>query len=103
LATSFSGERSQSARREPPTMGKQLVSFITCVCESSAPQRFINIEDKDENLGSRFGQIQNVDLLNMVLCVLLNIEICVYWGVCGCGCANALCMMSLAMCIITNT
>jgi len=22
---------------EPPTMGKQLVSFITCGCESSAP------------------------------------------------------------------
>jgi hypothetical protein len=29
----FSGGRS---RRETPTMGKQLVSFITCVCESSA-------------------------------------------------------------------
>ena len=26
-----------STRREPPTMGKQLVSFITCGCESSAP------------------------------------------------------------------
>ena len=24
-------------RREPPTMGKQLASFITCGCESSAP------------------------------------------------------------------
>jgi hypothetical protein len=24
-------------RREPPTMGKQLVNFITCGCESSAP------------------------------------------------------------------
>jgi hypothetical protein len=24
-------------RREPPTMGKQLVNFITCDCESSAP------------------------------------------------------------------
>jgi hypothetical protein len=35
MATSFSGVRSRSARREPPTMGKQLVSFITC--ESSAP------------------------------------------------------------------
>jgi hypothetical protein len=27
MATSFSGGRS---RREPPTMGKQLVNFITC-------------------------------------------------------------------------
>jgi hypothetical protein len=26
-----------STRREPLTMGKQLVSFITCGCESSAP------------------------------------------------------------------
>jgi len=30
-------EESQSTRREPPTMGKQLVNFITCGCESSAP------------------------------------------------------------------
>jgi hypothetical protein len=29
MATSFSGERSQSIRREPPTMGKQLVNFTT--------------------------------------------------------------------------
>jgi len=34
---SFSGERSQSTWREPLTMGKQLVNFITCGCESSAP------------------------------------------------------------------
>jgi hypothetical protein len=37
MATSFSGGKSQSTRREPPTMGKQLVNFITCGCESSAP------------------------------------------------------------------
>jgi hypothetical protein len=36
MATSFSGGRSQSTRREPPTMGKQLENFITCDCESSA-------------------------------------------------------------------
>jgi hypothetical protein len=35
-ATSFSGGRGRSTRREPPTMGKQLVSFITCRCESRA-------------------------------------------------------------------
>jgi hypothetical protein len=29
-------EEAGSTRREPPTMGKQLVSFITCGCESSA-------------------------------------------------------------------
>ena len=37
MATSFSGVRSWSTRREPLTMGKQLVNFITCCCESSAP------------------------------------------------------------------
>jgi hypothetical protein len=36
VATSFSGGGSQSTRREPPTMGKQLVNFITCGYESSA-------------------------------------------------------------------
>ena len=35
MATSFSGGRSRCTRREPPTMGKQLVNFITCGCESS--------------------------------------------------------------------
>ena len=33
----FSGGRSPSTRREPPTMDKQLVNFITCGCKSSAP------------------------------------------------------------------
>jgi hypothetical protein len=37
MATSFNGEGSQSTQREPPTMGQQLVNFITCGCESSAP------------------------------------------------------------------
>jgi hypothetical protein len=31
MATSFSGGRSRSTQREPLTMGKQLVNFITCV------------------------------------------------------------------------
>ena len=37
MATSFSGGRCRSTLREPPTIGKQLVNFITCDCESSAP------------------------------------------------------------------
>jgi hypothetical protein len=32
MATSFSGGRSRNTRREAPTMGKQLVNFITCGC-----------------------------------------------------------------------
>ena len=42
MTTSFSGWRS---RREPPTMDKQLVSFITCGCESSAPF-FCNLQSR---------------------------------------------------------
>ena len=45
IATSFSGGRSWSAQREPPTMGKQLVNFITCGCESSAPF-FCNLQSR---------------------------------------------------------
>ena len=37
MVTSFSGGGSRSTRREPRTMGKQLVNLITCGCESSAP------------------------------------------------------------------
>ena len=37
MATSFSGGRSRSTRREPPIMGKHLVNFITCGCELNAP------------------------------------------------------------------
>jgi len=36
MAISFGGGGSQSTRREPPTLGKKLVNFITCSCESSA-------------------------------------------------------------------
>jgi hypothetical protein len=36
MATSFSDEGSQSTGGEPLTMGKQLINFITCGCESSA-------------------------------------------------------------------
>jgi hypothetical protein len=37
MATSFSGGGSRSTRREPPTLGRQLVNFIMCDCESSTP------------------------------------------------------------------
>jgi hypothetical protein len=33
----FSGGRSRSTRKEPPSMGKQLVNCITCGCESGTP------------------------------------------------------------------
>jgi len=37
MVTSFSGGRSRSTRREPSILGKQLVNFVTCGCQSSAP------------------------------------------------------------------
>jgi hypothetical protein len=37
MAISFSGGKSRNTRREPPTMGKQLVSFITCVASRVHP------------------------------------------------------------------
>jgi hypothetical protein len=37
MATNISGGRSRSTQREPPIMDKQLVNFITCGYESSAP------------------------------------------------------------------
>jgi hypothetical protein len=37
MATSLSGGRSRITRKEPSTMGKQLVIFIICACESTAP------------------------------------------------------------------
>jgi len=51
MVTSFSGERSRGTRREPPTMGKQLVNFITCGCESSAP--FFVIYTNPRHIGDR--------------------------------------------------
>jgi len=47
MATSFSGGRSRSTRREPPTMGKELVNFITCGCESSAPSFAIHTAGRE--------------------------------------------------------
>ena len=37
MATIFSGGRSRNTRREPPTIGKQLVNIITRERVSSAP------------------------------------------------------------------
>jgi hypothetical protein len=54
MVTSFSGGRS---RREPLTMGKQLVSFITYGCKSSA---------------SSYNKIDCHDITEILLKVALN-------------------------------
>jgi len=45
MATSFSGGRTWSTQIETPTMGKQLVNFITYGCESSA-RFFCNLQSR---------------------------------------------------------
>ena len=42
VATSFSGGVSRSTQGEPPTMGKQLVNFITCAASRVHP--FCNLQ-----------------------------------------------------------
>jgi hypothetical protein len=42
MATSFIGGGSRCTRREPPTLGKQLVNFITCV--ASRVHLFCNLQ-----------------------------------------------------------
>ena len=39
-------EEAGSTRREPPTMGKQLINFITCGCESSALYFLNNLQSR---------------------------------------------------------
>ena len=52
MATSFNGGRSQSIRREPSIMFKQLV---TCSCESSAPfLQFTKPGVNSHRIGDRF-------------------------------------------------
>ena len=54
MATSFSDGISRSTRREPPIMGKQLVNFITCGCESSAPfLKFTKLGENPRRIGDR--------------------------------------------------
>jgi hypothetical protein len=45
-ATSFSGGRSRSTRRELPTTGKQLVNFITCAQAVSRVLPFCNLQNR---------------------------------------------------------
>ena len=54
MATSFSGGGSWSTRRELPTLGKQLVNFVTCGCESS---------DVAYVVGVNFGNVKSSRIL----------------------------------------
>jgi hypothetical protein len=59
MTTSFSGGRSRSTRREPPTMDKQLVNFITCGCESqSSAPFFVIYKARRKPRGTRWLRLQ---------------------------------------------
>jgi hypothetical protein len=68
----FSGERSRSTRKEPPTMGKQLVNFITCVCESNAP--FCNLQSRART-HSHAAQLTSKQNKNLSINEKFNIDI----------------------------
>jgi hypothetical protein len=55
MATSFSGGRSRSTWREPPTMGMQLVNFIPCNCnlQSRARTHTVLVISLHELLGNQ--------------------------------------------------
>ena len=58
MTTSFSGGGNRSTRREPPTLGKQLVNFITCCCESSAPfLLFTKLGANPRRIGDRLVRV----------------------------------------------
>jgi len=44
MTASVSGGGSRGTRREPPTMGKQLVNFITCAASRVHP--FFNLQSR---------------------------------------------------------
>jgi hypothetical protein len=64
MATSFSGGRSRSTRREPPTMGKQLVNFITCGCELNAPFFVIYKAGREPLVMGLYELLDPITLLN---------------------------------------
>jgi hypothetical protein len=103
MATSFSGGGSWSTRREPRTMSKQLVNFITCGCESSAPF-FCNLQSC-----ARTHAVLVIGLYELLepttqliespgplhLCMFNDICMCVYMftDICMCVCMfNDICM-----------
>jgi hypothetical protein len=73
MATSFSGGRSRSPLREPPTMGKQLVNFITCSCKSSAPFFVIYKAWRESNKFDRYD-IKKEDIFVVKTIFLENIK-----------------------------
>jgi hypothetical protein len=62
MVSSFSGEKCRSTRWEPPTTGKQLVSFINCDCESSAPYFVIYTPYWYQKYVSNISNLQDVIL-----------------------------------------
>ena len=73
MATSFSGGRSRSTQREPSTMGKQLVNFITCgynlYIQFYEPMDFIMYIKSHEPMDF-IGYIQSHEPMDFILYIL---------------------------------
>jgi len=67
METSFSGGGSRSTRREPPTMGKQLVNFITCSCESAISWRAVLVVEEAGVPGEN-NRPMGKQLVNFITC-----------------------------------
>jgi hypothetical protein len=57
---------------EPPTMGKQLVNFITCGCESSAP--FFGKTPETHSMISNHVNLEVSRLNHLVILISLTLE-----------------------------
>jgi hypothetical protein len=75
MTTCFSGGRGQSTRREPPTMGKQLVNLITYGCESSAPF-FCNLQSRLGDTCTNIDCCVNIDKLDITFRAYVNLDVC---------------------------
>ena len=65
MTTSFSVGRSRNTRREPPTMGKQLVNFITCSCDAGCRQVKVEQIILKGSVDTVFGLGLGLDLMGL--------------------------------------
>jgi hypothetical protein len=64
MMTSFNGGRSRSTQREPLTMGRQLVNFITCGCNYNLRVLEQSLIEIKAGTKRKRGDIWFVDPLN---------------------------------------
>ena len=95
MAASFNGGRSRSTRRELPTMGKQLGSFITCGCDSSTPfLQFTKPGANPRRIGDKLVWLPN-SLSH------LSLDKCLCWN--DCNKKDALFLLQYIVFAVTNS